>query len=311
MPRKNKGDTFVKTYFTPEDTAKRRQGLRQENWNEIMEYNDPNVIYNMIIDKYGHHYNLTKTTKTIRIGSKRHKREPWMTNEILADIRRRDRLAKQPSRRDDYKKLRNDIVSRLRKAEKEYINQQVIDSSGNVRRHWDIIRKATNKSNNKEETTTDFLYQGLLIKDPQANAENMNTYLASIGQETNNSVGAAKKDPISYLHQHKNRNINSLAFSEVTDMDIKEVCKKFTPKTSSDVSGFQQNIVLSDIDILAPALARLVNKSQDSGIFPTNGKIARVIPVYKGKGDKREFGNYRPISLLPMFSKIIERLIYN
>ena len=58
-------------------------------------------------------------------------------------------------------------------------------------------------------------------------------------------------------------------------------------------------------------LAHLINCSQKSGIFPENGKIARVIPVYKGKGSKHSFENYRPISLLPVFSKIIERLIYN
>ena len=36
-----------------------------------------------------------------------------------------------------------------------------------------------------------------------------------------------------------------------------------------------------------------------------------ITPVYKNKGSKKEFGNYRPVSLLPVFSKIMERLIYN
>ena len=88
-------------------------------------------------------------------------------------------------------------------------------------------------------------------------------------------------------------------------------CKSFTPKTSCDADGIQQNIVLSDIDIIAPVLAHLVNVSQKTGIFPDRAKIARVIPVYKNKGSKTIFDNYRPISLLPTFSKIIEKLIYN
>ena len=55
----------------------------------------------------------------------------------------------------------------------------------------------------------------------------------------------------------------------------------------------------------------IVNVSQKTGIFPDRAKIARVIPVYKNKGSKTIFNNYRPISLLPTFSKIIEKLIYN
>ena len=46
------------------------------------------------------------------------------------------------------------------------------------------------------------------------------------------------------------------------------------------------------------------------GICPDDLKIARVTPVFKG-GDDKELGNYRPISVLPCFSKILERIMYN
>ena len=50
--------------------------------------------------------------------------------------------------------------------------------------------------------------------------------------------------------------------------------------------------------------------SLESGIFPDKLKIAKVIPVHK-KGDARDVSNYRPISLLPVFSKLLEKLMYN
>ena len=69
----------------------------------------------------------------------------------------------------------------------------------------------------------------------------------------------------------------------------------------------QQNIILNDIELMAPVLAHLVNTSQKTGIFLEGRKIARVIPVYKNKGNKKMYVNYCPISLLPIFSKIIQQ----
>ena len=308
---KKKKEMISKSFFTQQDSSARRERLRQENWNDILEQHDPNMIYDMIQERYGHHYNATISTKSFKKGSNRFKRETWMTTEILADIRRRDRLAKQKNRRDDYKKLRNEIVSKTRKAEREHVRKQIEDSYGNIKKHWKIIKKVTNKTSNKEDTTSEFHYQGKTICDPKTNAENFNAYYAKIGVETNESVGNPINSSQYYLQKHSKRNTYSLLFSDVSQNDIIEVCKKFTPKTSTDPSGFQQNIILSDVDIMAPVLAHLVNCSQSTGIFPERGKVARVIPVYKQKGDKKLYENYRPISLLPVFSKIIERLIYN
>ena len=53
----------------------------------------------------------------------------------------------------------------------------------------------------------------------------------------------------------------------------------------------------------------MINTSIESGHVPDTMKLAKLIPIYKSKG-KQMFNNYRPISLLPIFSKIIENVIY-
>ena len=65
------------------------------------------------------------------------------------------------------------------------------------------------------------------------------------------------------------------------------------------------------MDILTPMFVHVINRSLSAGVCPDMTKIARVIPIYKNKGDNYLFTNYRPISLLPTFSKIIEKLVYN
>ena len=56
-------------------------------------------------------------------------------------------------------------------------------------------------------------------------------------------------------------------------------------------------------------MATKFNLSLTTGIFPDQLKIARVVPIFKSD-DKFAVNNYRPISVLPFFSKIIERLMY-
>ena len=57
-------------------------------------------------------------------------------------------------------------------------------------------------------------------------------------------------------------------------------------------------------------LLHIFNQSLQTGIVPLKFNIAKIVPVYK-KGDSHMFNNYRPISILPCFSKLIEKCIFN
>jgi hypothetical protein len=64
-------------------------------------------------------------------------------------------------------------------------------------------------------------------------------------------------------------------------------------------------------DIIAPSLTYIFNLSLSTGVFVENWKDAKVIPIYNYKeGNKRTLGNYRPISILPIISKVFEKEIF-
>ena len=63
-------------------------------------------------------------------------------------------------------------------------------------------------------------------------------------------------------------------------------------------------------NLISPIISKLVNESFKTGIYPDCLKLAKVIPIYKG-GKKSCAGNYRPISLLSIINKIIEKIIYS
>ena len=81
-------------------------------------------------------------------------------------------------------------------------------------------------------------------------------------------------------------------------------------KSSSGVDDIPVTILKSSIFHIAKPLAAIINCSLSTGVFPDTLKIARVTPIFKD-GEKELFQNYRPISVLPSFSKIFERVVFN
>ena len=79
---------------------------------------------------------------------------------------------------------------------------------------------------------------------------------------------------------------------------------------SAGYDNISFNIVKKCFGVLHKPLLHIFNCSIQTGIFPDKLKIAGVTPFFKG-GDNRELGNYRPISVLPCFSKILEKIMYN
>ena len=70
------------------------------------------------------------------------------------------------------------------------------------------------------------------------------------------------------------------------------------------------NILKQVFKYVSQPFADICNKSLFYGIFPEKMKIAKVIALYKS-GDIDTFSNYRPVSLLSQFSKILEKIFYN
>jgi hypothetical protein len=86
----------------------------------------------------------------------------------------------------------------------------------------------------------------------------------------------------------------------VTESEVEKVAKGLKNKLSAGIDEIPDYVVKQCIKLLKKPLANIYNASLESGIFPDQLKIAKVVPVYK-KGDKKDVQNYRPIALLSCF----------
>ena len=92
--------------------------------------------------------------------------------------------------------------------------------------------------------------------------------------------------------------------------ELKDVFFSLKINNSSSVDGVSFNIIKNCFGVHCEPLTYLFQLSLEKGVFPDDLKIAKVTPIYKA-GDNSNVSNYRPISVLPCFSKILERLMYN
>ena len=92
--------------------------------------------------------------------------------------------------------------------------------------------------------------------------------------------------------------------------EIKHIIRSLQPKKSSGYDNLSPHLFKLLAEQISLPIAILINKSLSEGIVPDEIKMAIIIRVYKSKA-KNEFSNYRPTSLLPTISKILEKVVHS
>ena len=106
--------------------------------------------------------------------------------------------------------------------------------------------------------------------------------------------------------------ISDVSIDDITTNadEILNICKDIDTSKAACVQNLSGTLVKDALTSLIEQFVYLLNVSFRTNTFPTTWKLATVIPLYKG-GNRHEVGNYRPVSLLPLPSKIIERVVHN
>ena len=112
------------------------------------------------------------------------------------------------------------------------------------------------------------------------------------------------------MSELKGTYMNSIFLRPTPEQEILEICGSFRSGPASGYDQITVNVVKETVDVIIQPLTYIIDLSLSSGVVPDQMKIARVIPLFKS-GDLSLFTNYRPVSVLPAFSKNLERIVYN
>ena len=218
---------------------------------------------------------------------------------------RKSLKSKNPELESNYKKYRNRLNKLLHIAEKEHYNQLILNTKNNLKKSWQILKEIINKKKSSG-CSSRFLVNNKIITNKIDICNGFNTFFINIGPTLARKIPDTGKSPLNFM---KNRVFDSMYVNEVTLEELDSVIKNLK-ESSPGWDEISAKVVKSTYNNFKTPLLHALNLSLLNGVFPSELKVARVIPLYKA-GDPLLFSNYRPVSVLPLFSKVLERLMYN
>jgi hypothetical protein len=149
-----------------------------------------------------------------------------------------------------------------------------------------------------------FIENGNIITDYLEIANGFNDFFSQVGPKLASEIGHSDVSYDSFLLD-ENRAI--FYFSRISETDSLKICNQLKPKLSSGVDFISNKLLKHIAPIIITPLHYLNNLSLESGYIPRELKIAKVVPVKDG--DCHSFPNYRPISLISLFARLLEKIV--
>ena len=240
-----------------------------------------------------------------------------MTNGILKSINHRNKLYKnlkqfkpdsfifteKPLYFNRYKnELKKTITDNKRSYYKDLFKQYKFD----MKKNWAVLSEILNR-NSRNSVPDNMIINGVECSDKQAIVEHFDSFSASVGELTSGNI--TEHGDSSYRDYLSERIESSFEFRLVDSHDVKQIIKGITTSRSNGHDGISSELLKLISNDISDSITLIINKSLKSGIFLNQLKIAKVTPIYK-KDNKKIITNYRPISVLPVISKVFETVIH-
>jgi hypothetical protein len=248
---------------------------------------------------------------------------PWITPGIISSINKKhlyhsrwkDTITKSNKSgntelKRKFKEFRKNLKAVIKLAKKKFYLRKFTAVQGNMKKTWALINDLRGKS--KTNIKASFIIDGKLVNDRRKISNGFNEFFSSVARKLNVKLNSSKLANeitcnVDYLDYLRSRVSSSIFLSPCSSSEIELKVKEFENDKASDISV---TLLKKCMPHISWQLANFFNNFMKRGTFPRVLKIGKVTPVFK-KGDSQIFDNYRPICMLPIFGKLLEKLIYS
>lgn len=296
-----------KRLYTKTKIAQFKNSLAEINWGDVLtnnqNANDNYSAFQKIIND-----NLNMHIPLCKIKIKPTKNKSWLTKGLKKSCLHKRVLKTILNETKskvikNYFNLYNKILKRSVKTSKrlDYIKQMKA-SDNKVKTMWNIINNKTGKIKQKCHNNIELTINKKTVKCPIKISNTFNEHFASIGEihKTKNNININKYPVI-------NSPTSSIYLNPVDQKEILTIIHQLKNKHSCGIDDVPPALLKQCADELSNPLTFLINQSFEEGLFPDELKVALIKPLLKKDSSKDNPSSYRPIALLPAFSKIYEK----
>ena len=237
---------------------------------------------------------------------------PWLTVATKKLMNERDSVLRKARRSGSevdwsmYRRLRNQVSNRIKIEKRRYQRNEISDNLDNPKSFWKTMKNIF--PGNKDKTTipqsikTD---DGETIIDQPTIVQRFNEFFTGAVSRLLETAG-----PLMNVRQFSSKKFTSERFilQPISEKFILKQLRDLKVKKATGLDGIPARFLKDSAAVIAPTVTFLVNLSLSTGSVPDEWKKARVVPLCKS-GGRENMDNYRPISILPVLSKILEKAV--
>lgn len=295
--------------LSPNNLSKFKNYLKCLSFSQVYEAKNANESYECFKDDFLLLYNLCFPVKTVTIHT--NKKTKWLSRGIKLCSKKQRQLLwayrLNPDMKNKvifkkYSQLYRHIIKLTQKAQN---NHHISTSQNKSKAAWQVINKS--KHSLPQEPILSIKNNNRTFSDPLDIANEFNQYYIEVIE---NNIKTKNNKPNNTFHLKDNPSSQSLFMLPVTCDDIIKIISSLKNTSTVGYDNISTKVIKEVKYIIAPLLTHIINLCISEGIFPTSLKKVIIKPLYK-KDDRSDLKNYRPIAKIPIFSKIIEKVIYN
>lgn len=279
--------------------------LQSVPWDIIKVFDDVNdalnAWYSLFLEVIDKHVPL----KMHRV---KHKNQPnWLSPEIIDSIKIRDRF-KAIGNKEQYKLWRNKVVNMIKKSKKVNYERLVENSKIQPTTIWKIFKElgASKNKSSKENKVQSIKIGSKEIHDPEEIANSFNDFFINIAENIKEPTPHSNHEKLQEYCDAKLTENASFNLPLLENGKVLKFLKGLDVSKSTGTDNIGPRLLKIAAPCIADSLTYLCNLSIISSTFPEKWKEAKVKPLHKS-GPSNDLNNFRPISILPVLSKLIEK----